>query len=242
MIGRLACKACKTVSYCSSDCQKIDWKTHKIVCKEIQAKQQKPVESSPPISQPLQPSSSITSNPIPNAALNESLSKLKSLKTEFQNSLQSNDTKSAIKIGQEAIILANTLPDAIKTVELVQLHLNISNILMQTQQVQQAEPHVKIAVENAENGIKLRPNNPQALDMLSYALVLKAYWLCNVSKFDEAKDCALRARTVAEQIYSVQDPRNFKTLRCLGMIYDKLGNLLVYLDIKALSLYILLCG
>ena len=28
------CSACKSISYCSRECQKLDWKWHKIVCKE----------------------------------------------------------------------------------------------------------------------------------------------------------------------------------------------------------------
>jgi hypothetical protein len=29
------CSACKSVSYCSRECQKADWKTHKSICKEL---------------------------------------------------------------------------------------------------------------------------------------------------------------------------------------------------------------
>jgi hypothetical protein len=31
----LTCAGCKSVKYCSKDCQKQDWKTHKIPCKKI---------------------------------------------------------------------------------------------------------------------------------------------------------------------------------------------------------------
>jgi hypothetical protein len=29
------CNACRSVSYCSRDCQKVDWKAHKVICKEL---------------------------------------------------------------------------------------------------------------------------------------------------------------------------------------------------------------
>jgi hypothetical protein len=29
------CSACRSVSYCSRECQKADWKTHKVICKEL---------------------------------------------------------------------------------------------------------------------------------------------------------------------------------------------------------------
>jgi hypothetical protein len=32
----LKCAKCKTVKYCSPDCQKKDWKKHKQVCKQMQ--------------------------------------------------------------------------------------------------------------------------------------------------------------------------------------------------------------
>ena len=32
----LRCSKCKTVSYCSPDCQKKDWKKHKQMCKQMQ--------------------------------------------------------------------------------------------------------------------------------------------------------------------------------------------------------------
>ena len=33
--GRFHCSRCKVVSYCSHQCQKVDWKTHKLSCTEI---------------------------------------------------------------------------------------------------------------------------------------------------------------------------------------------------------------
>lgn len=33
--GTLRCGACKTIRYCSAECQKKDWKTHKQVCKTL---------------------------------------------------------------------------------------------------------------------------------------------------------------------------------------------------------------
>jgi hypothetical protein len=34
----LKCNACKTVKYCSSDCQKMDWRQHRQMCKQMQEK------------------------------------------------------------------------------------------------------------------------------------------------------------------------------------------------------------
>ena len=33
--GLLRCNGCKLVRYCSSDCQLIDWKNHKMICKRL---------------------------------------------------------------------------------------------------------------------------------------------------------------------------------------------------------------
>jgi hypothetical protein len=34
----LKCNACKTARYCSSDCQKLDWRQHRPICKQVQGK------------------------------------------------------------------------------------------------------------------------------------------------------------------------------------------------------------
>ena len=34
----MKCRGCEVVHYCSAECQKKDWKTHKVQCKSIKAK------------------------------------------------------------------------------------------------------------------------------------------------------------------------------------------------------------
>jgi hypothetical protein len=40
------CKSCRSVSYCSRECQKEDWKTHKVICKELNVGDAKQIVSS----------------------------------------------------------------------------------------------------------------------------------------------------------------------------------------------------
>lgn len=36
--GTLTCLACKSVRYCSRECQRVDWKKHKAACLSMKAK------------------------------------------------------------------------------------------------------------------------------------------------------------------------------------------------------------
>ncbi|KAJ7466485.1 hypothetical protein FB451DRAFT_1561172 [Mycena latifolia] len=46
------CSACKTVSYCSQECQRRDWKEHKIVCKSLTAQNRANVARPPQVATP----------------------------------------------------------------------------------------------------------------------------------------------------------------------------------------------
>lgn len=217
--GKLTCSACSSISYCSATCQKSHWSSHKVQCKTIsQAK--KSVTTAGTVTGKPTGQSLISSSGTP-SDINEISTKLQNIKAELTTAYQTNDMKVIIKLGNEGISLAKLLPEPACTIELIQLHLNFSNAYMQSNQIKEAEPHIIQCVEYAEKGLILRPNHPQAAEMLSVALVSKAYWLLNNDKLTEAEDVATKARLLASQIYSPKEPRNFKTIRCMGIIREK---------------------
>jgi tetratricopeptide (TPR) repeat protein len=217
--GKFTCSACSSISYCSATCQKSHWSSHKVQCKTIS---QAMKSNSSPSKTTIKASGQtlISSSGTP-SDINEISTKLQNIKQELTTAYQTNDMKVIIKLGNEGISLAKLLPEPASTIELIQLHLNFSNAYMQANLVKEAEPHIIKCVEYAEKGLILRPNHPQAAEMLSVALVSKAYWLLNNEKLIEAEEIAVKARQLASQIYSLKEPRNFKTLRCMGIIREK---------------------
>ena len=46
--GNLCCSRCKTVGYCSTECQKKDWKQHKVNCKQTEPSEQDGISGKKP--------------------------------------------------------------------------------------------------------------------------------------------------------------------------------------------------
>lgn len=218
--GSSTCSRCGSISYCSQNCQKEHWSDHKATCKAIAAKKANG-EITPSTSSKLStPPSSVPSSGV-SLDFNEFLAKIQGFKVEIQKAFQSNDTKSVIKLGNDALLIAKLLPEPMASGESMQMHLHISNAMMQSNQVKDAESHINSCLEFAERSVSLRPNHPQPLEMLSIAQVSKVYWLINQNRISEATELAKKAREIASNIYPPSEPRNFKTLRCLGILYDK---------------------
>eukprot|EP01035_Chromulina_nebulosa_P018750 gene18750-24516_t len=127
--------------------------------------------------------------------------------------------------GIDGTILAKLLPEPASTSELVQLNLNIANAYMQLNDPANAEIYINSCVEDAERGISIRPNNPQAIEMLCFALGSQALWLCNANRLPEAYTVGTRGYELSVSIYGTEDFRLYKAVRCLALIYEKQNNL-----------------
>jgi tetratricopeptide (TPR) repeat protein len=147
------------------------------------------------------------------------------IQAETQKLFTTGDFTGSIKSGLAALELAKQLPPLVANTEMVQIHLNCSSAYMQMQKFPEALEHSTIAVQEAENGIKLRPGQPQAIEVLAITYGSKAFALMNNQKLQEASVAAERSLTLAESIYPKHDPRLYKPLRTMGMVREKEGNL-----------------
>lgn len=96
---------------------------------------------------------------------------------------------------------------------------------MQMQKFPEALEHSELAVKEAENGIKLRPGQPQAIEVLAITYGAKAFALLNNQKVEEANVAAERSLALAESIYPKgADPRLYKPLRTLATVRERQGN------------------
>jgi len=145
------------------------------------------------------------------------------MQQETQKKFVAGDFPGSIQCGLESLEVAKQLPPLVANTEIVQIHLNIASANMQMQKFPEAYEHAEIAAQEAENGIKLRPNQPQAIEVLAIVLNTKAYSLINLNKIEEASVAAERSLALAEAIYPKNDVRLHKSLRTLGLVRERQG-------------------
>lgn len=224
--GKLKCSGCASVAYCSPACQKKHWSTHKAVCKTLKANASTTVTQTSEI--PATTSSNVAIEPssaVPPAAKSELEIKFQAIQTETQKLFVAGKFTESIKSGMEALELAKQFPPHVGTTEIVQIHLNCSSAYMQMQKFTEAVEQAELAAQEAENGIKLRPGQPQAIEVLAITYGTKAFSLINAGKFEEASVAAEKSLAMAETIYPKSDPRLHKPLRALALVRERQGNL-----------------
>eukprot|EP00428_Durinskia_dybowskii_P066715 CAMPEP_0170375918 /NCGR_PEP_ID=MMETSP0117_2-20130122/11416_1 /TAXON_ID=400756 /ORGANISM="Durinskia baltica, Strain CSIRO CS-38" /LENGTH=637 /DNA_ID=CAMNT_0010631023 /DNA_START=20 /DNA_END=1933 /DNA_ORIENTATION=- len=224
--GTLKCSGCATVSYCSPACQKQHWAAHKAICKTAKS----PNSSSNSLKSDAVASSIAATGPTspvgpagPAAPKSELEIKFHAIQAETQKMFVAGDFTGSIKSGLSALEIAKQLPPAIATTEIVQIHLNCSSAYMQMQKFAEAVEHSDLAVQEAENGLRIRAGQPQAVEVLAITFGTKAFNLINLNKLDEASEAAERSLALAESIYPKNDPRLHKSLRALGLVRDRQG-------------------
>lgn len=227
--GKLKCAACSSVYYCSQNCQKKHWSTHKTECKKS-SNSPSPTPSSPKAAPPA----------TANNATSEPHAQLQALKGEIQKHFSMGDFDNAVKKSDEALQLAKTLPPLIAISETIQLHINLSTAFIHMNRASEAESHAEQAVKNAEIAVSQRPNQPQPIEVLSIALGSRAIAFITNNKTEEALESAQKSLTLAETIYPKNDPRLHKSLRTLGMIYDKKGDT-NNAEVTLLKAYTIIC-
>lgn len=153
------------------------------------------------------------------------LGKLQYAKLETQQAFNKGDFVSSVKSGSDALAYAKQLPEPEGSVEAIQIHLNMATAYLQLKKSMEAKIHSSLCVELAERGIAMRQGNPQAVEMLVVALGCRSYVLMNDNKIGEAETHATRALELAEQIFSPNDVKLFKSIRSLGTIKEKQNKL-----------------
>lgn len=225
--GKLKCSGCSSVTYCSPACQKKHWAQHKTACKSAKsvpgAVTESPSPSPPPLATtPAEVATTSAAAP-PVVERSEVDIKYQALQQETQKRFVAGDFPGSIKCGLESLEVAKQLPPLVANTEIVQIHLNIASANMQMQKFPEAYEHAEIAAQEAENGIKLRPNQPQAIEVLAIVLNTKAYSLINLNRIEEASVAAERSLALAEAIYPKNDVRLHKSLRTLGLVRERQG-------------------
>jgi tetratricopeptide (TPR) repeat protein len=239
-VGVKVCSACSSVWYCSGDCQKAHWPNHKGPCKQMRLAKAatagssgKAEDSAPsvfvdPAARPEGSGSPKAASPSPESpkiANDVVIMRLQNIKGQIQSAFQSGDFPASIRLGSEALSVASMIPEPGKSVELIQLHLNISSAYLQMGKLEEAEAESKSCVDIAEKAVATRQKNPQSIDMLHVTLTNRTFILLNMNRLSEGEACGVRAVGLAESIFPSGDVRLFKPLRALGLIRVKQENL-----------------
>lgn len=165
--SKLKCTGCSKISYCSGECQRIHWSSHKSMCKKSSSKATSSSSSSaivPTPSSGQQYSNSDQTNS------DEALRKLESIKSDTHKSFMAGDFARSVQCGLEALALMKGLPPVLASQEACQLHLNLSTAYMQMQKIEQALEHTNLSVLEAELNMNQRAGQPQAVEVLSITL------------------------------------------------------------------------
>lgn len=165
--SKLKCTGCSKISYCSGDCQRIHWSSHKSMCKNSSSKA---ASSSSSSSAALAPSSGQQYNNSGQTNSDETLRKLESIKSDTHKSFMAGDFARSVQCGLEALALMKGLPPVLASQEACQLHLNLSTAYMQMQKIEQALEHTNLSVLEAELNVNQRAGQPQAVEVLSITL------------------------------------------------------------------------
>ena len=144
---------------------------------------------------------------------------------ELQKVFRVGDFKSAVKLSNDAVAICKQLPDPGSAVELTQLHLNMSGAFMHMSDIANAEIQCNLAVEYAEKVLGFPDLTQQGMELLSVALTAKGLWLASVDRADEGEPLVAKSIKIAEGLYGKSDPRLHKSVRAMGLIREKQGNI-----------------
>jgi tetratricopeptide (TPR) repeat protein len=231
--GAKVCSACNSVWYCSADCQKAHWPTHKGPCKQVRTAKAavlvpKPDDAGPVYTDIQGASSPKAGSPAPDGAPKIAndvvVMRLQNIKGQIQSAFQCGDFSTSIRLGNEALSVANMIPEPGKSVELIQIHLNISSAFLQMGKLEDAEAQSQACVDIAEKAVGMRQKHPQSIDMLHVTLTNRTFILLNMNRLSDGEACGARALALAETIFPAGDVRLFKPLRAIGLIRVKQEN------------------
>eukprot|EP00598_Pedospumella_elongata_P003759 CAMPEP_0184974608 /NCGR_PEP_ID=MMETSP1098-20130426/6060_1 /TAXON_ID=89044 /ORGANISM="Spumella elongata, Strain CCAP 955/1" /LENGTH=563 /DNA_ID=CAMNT_0027497221 /DNA_START=28 /DNA_END=1719 /DNA_ORIENTATION=- len=164
-----------------------------------------------------------SSSATPPPELSEMDRKYQAMQQETQKRFVAGDYPGSIKCGLESLEVAKQLPPLVANTEIVQIHLNVASAFMQMQKFPESLEYVEIACKEAENGIKMRPNQPQAIEVLAITLNTKAHSLLSLNRTEDASVSAERSLALCEAIYPKNDVRLTKILRTVGLVRDRQG-------------------
>jgi len=142
------------------------------------------------------------------------------MKNDVHKAFSAGDFSNAVTLGKKALDVAKTAPEPVRSIELVQIYLNLSTSYMQIKDIQKVEECCDLAVENSRSLQQM--NYPKYQDMLYISMSNKAFWLHHLDKSEEAEKICADALAIGDKCMEKKDPRHFKTLRTMGLVKDKL--------------------
>lgn len=211
--GDKRCSRCSSVFYCSGECQKAHYPSHKAECKLISQK-----TGSPPSS----PSRGLQIPIVSDAQ--QALAKLTALKEGQNKALNNNDPKGAIEFGKQALALALQLKGPALNAELASLYHTLAMISLQMNKLDDAEEYGSCALKYSETDLKVAADNPRALELHSNILVGEAQRKWSCGKLELAEKPALKALEIAEEVFGSDDPRLVKALRACAAVREQQKN------------------
>ncbi len=229
--GTLKCSACSQVTYCSSECQKKDWKEHKRVC---QKRATSPGRGGGivPLSQQQQQSHQLTHK--------QAWEKCRDFHKGMDVASSKRDLAAVVKVGGDAVKFASGLPEPMASFEIVRFYVSISQAMQQGGNMKGALETTKQCVERAEKIYTFdrqgkHSDGKQSSEVLMSAYLSRAHMLLDsttnkqrdsgdvVDALKEAATRASKALELCDSLFS-EDSGNiarFKPRRVLALIKER---------------------
>lgn len=247
----MKCSACREACYCSAEHQRLHWKEHKRECKRTSvAPSSSGSSSSSKVMDGTTTKNSASSTSAPVMGDPRVLSaKLMELHRVGEEALRARDFERAVSVGQDGLKVAQLLPEPVRTVETVKVHLDTVVAFQHMRKFDSADQATQIAIQKAkslhESKLYDGDGGKRICDLYMSSCLCRAHFLLDTSalplsspvssepntaamkeKLAEAKSLGIKALDLCRQLFPGDEDNlnKFKPLRILGLVKERLDD------------------